>query len=119
MRLVPLSDLDIERRMPIWSAFADTFLDTEPGEQACRSIARAVVDSGFSKEEAFKIYRDEVAPAFVFNLFSPAGEWPGWRDDFARERVLDTRGSFTSRALVRLFCDTQIREQWARISALF
>jgi hypothetical protein len=37
----------------------------------------------------------EVAPAFVFNLYSIAGEWAGWDEDFVRDRVLHIIGNGT------------------------
>ena len=112
-----LSEEQIERRLPVWIALSDTFLDTELTDDAYRSIARTIEESGFSPEEAFEIYRREVAPAFAVNLLSVAGEWAG-RDEYVQERVFETLGSWRARAVVWTFFRGHIREEWARILAL-
>ncbi len=71
----PISELEIARRMPVWSALSDIFLDQELRPSAYRYIADTIMANGFSPAEAEAMFRDEVAPAFAINLWSVAGEW--------------------------------------------
>ena len=110
---------DIERRLPVWQALSDLFLDTEQQDEDYRHIARALNESRYDKTELRRILDREVAPAFAFNLFDIAGHWGGW----TREQVLDlvTRAqdewaafSLAKRTLVRSHLD----EHWAKLEPL-
>jgi len=46
---------EIERRLPVWEAMSDLFLDTEITEDRYRYIARRVIESGYGKEEVERI----------------------------------------------------------------
>lgn len=117
MAVPALSELEIERRMPLWIDLSDTFLDTELTDDAYRRIAATISGSEFTEDQALAIYREDVAPAFAVNLLDPAGEWAGWRDEYVRERVLKARKSWRSRLLVRLSFQGHIRDEWNRIRA--
>lgn len=78
----------IERRLPLWTALADLFLDTD-AMLSVPYIARTIVEGGYDLEDAEAALRWEVRPAFYFNLLDVAGEWAGWHPDFVRERVLE------------------------------
>ena len=78
----------IERRLPVWCALSDLFLDNELQPFELDWIARQLVESGFSTGELRRILIDEVAPAFAPNLMGVAGEWAGWGPDDVREIVL-------------------------------
>jgi len=117
MGVPALSDAEVERRWPLWIALSETFLDIELNDGRYRHIAEAITDSGFSEDEAFVIYREDVAPAFAINLLSVAGEWTGWSEEYIRERVLEARTSWMKRALVRLTCERHIREECEQIRA--
>ncbi|APA87259.2 hypothetical protein BJG93_17120 [Paraburkholderia sprentiae WSM5005] len=56
-------------------------------EIACRYVAERLRCSGFALHELQKILRDEVAPAFLPNLFV-AGEWNAWSPEAVRNIVL-------------------------------
>jgi hypothetical protein len=112
-----LSEFDTARRLPIWTAMSEVFLDTETTDDTYRYIAAEIRRSVLTASEAHAIMRDDVAPAFIFNLFGIAGEWTGWQEDFVRERVLVKRDAIGSRLLVRLFFNGYVRDEWARINA--
>lgn len=73
--------------------------------------------SGYSPAEVEEILRNEVAPAFVPNLWSVAGEWQGWPEDCVRERVLEKRGSTFAKAATRLLNNDFLTSEWATVAA--
>ena len=110
---------DIERRLPVWWALSDLFLDTEQTDEDYRWIAGKLTASGYDKAELRRTLDEEVAPAFAFNLFDILGHWGGWTE----QQVLDvvTRSqdewaafSLAKRALVR----EQLDAHWARLEPL-
>ncbi|MBC8731289.1 hypothetical protein [Paraburkholderia sp. UCT2] len=78
---------EVERRLPVWVALSELFLDAEFDEIACRYVAERLRCSGFGLQELEDILRDEVAPAFLPNLLV-AGEWSGWSPEAVRDIVL-------------------------------
>ena len=78
---------EIERRLPVWVALSDLFLDTEFDEIACRYVAQRLRSSGFGLQALEDILCNEVAPAFGPNLVV-AGEWSGWSPEAVRDIVL-------------------------------
>ncbi len=113
----PLSELEIARRLPVWTALAEVFLDQDLQSYTYRHIADVIAQNGFSSAEAEAIFREEVAPAFAVNLWSVAGEWQGWREDYVRERVLEKRGSTFARIATRLFNSGLLMSEWAKIAS--
>jgi hypothetical protein len=83
-----LSQADIDRRLPVWHALSQLFLDTEPQPQDYESIAARLRACGYPIQEIHRILLDEVAPAFGPNLASVAGEWAGWSESALRDLVL-------------------------------
>lgn len=80
--------MEIARRLPVWCALSDVFLDAELDEHCYRDIVEVIGANGFAGVEAEAILRTEVAPAFAYNLWSVAGEWAGWSEATVRELVL-------------------------------
>ncbi len=115
-QLPPLTDEEIARRLPVWSALSDTFLDTELDEQNYHHIAELISQAGYSKQELETIYRAEVEPAFSFNLLDVAGEWAGWPEEVVRERVLASRKSAEGQARPRIMLPGHVKSEWAKIS---
>jgi hypothetical protein len=87
----PLAKREIARRMPLWCALAELFLDTDMPEVWIPNIAGVIVRDGWSLDEADHALRWEVRPAFYHNLLAVAGEWAGWHDADVRRLVLATR----------------------------
>ena len=83
-----LSGVEIERRVPVWHALSDLFLDTELQAEDYRRMADVLRRSGHSPGELRAILQEEVAPIFFVNLLSVAGEWAGWSEDDVREIML-------------------------------
>ena len=85
-----LPDAEIERRLPVWQAMTDLFLDTELDAADYDGIARVLLQSGYPVAELRRIFEQEVTPAFSHNIYAVAGEWAGWDEEFVRERMLES-----------------------------
>ncbi|MDA9918501.1 hypothetical protein N9D37_01250 [Erythrobacter sp.] len=116
---VPLTEAEIERLLPVWVVLSDTFLDTELDERRYAEIAESLLSSGYSLHELERIYRGDVAPAFVLNLWGVAGEWQGWTEESVRSRVLRKRTSVLARFASRIFGGNYINSEWQKISRYF
>ncbi|PDT08496.1 hypothetical protein [Rhizobium sp. M1] len=79
--MTQIASLDVQRRLPVWHALSDVFLDTELQARDYHRIAKTLDISGYSLAELRSILEDEVAPAFASNLWSVAGEWAGWSEN--------------------------------------
>lgn len=86
-----LTDAEVERRKPVWTAFSEFWLDTELEDSDLKRIARVAADSGYSLAELRDIYLYEVAPVVSVNLLAVAGEWSGFDEEWlhaeARKRA--------------------------------
>jgi len=80
---------EIKRRIPVWCALSDLFLDTELQASSHRYVAKIITQSGFSSKEAEAILRDEVAPVFHVNLWTVAGEWTSWTEKDVEEMIVE------------------------------
>jgi hypothetical protein len=86
-----LTDEELQRRKPIWTALSELWLDTEIDTTAIQRIAYAAEASGYSIEVLNEIYLYEVAPVVSVNLLVPAGVWLGFDEEWlhaeARKRA--------------------------------
>ena len=86
-----LTDAELQRRKPIWTALSGLWLDTELTDDDIKRIAQAGISSGYSIAELNEIYLYEVAPVVSANLLTVGGEWAGfdedWLHDEARKRA--------------------------------
>jgi hypothetical protein len=112
-----LSEEEIARRLPVWCALSDAFLDTELDAHTYRHMAEVIRTQGFTAAEAEAIFREEVAPAFAYNLWSVAGEWAGWPEATVRERVLAGESGPLAALVNRIALGRYLDEEWARIAA--
>ena len=95
----PPDSAEIERRLPLWTALADLFLDTDV--MLCvPNVARVIVEDGWSIDEAEEALRWEVRPAFYRNLVNIAGEWAGWDPHEVSRAVLYARGGRIDRFVI-------------------
>jgi hypothetical protein len=78
--------MDDARRVEVWMAMAEQFLDTETRPDI-PGTALLCVEAGLSTGEAAAIWRDEVLPAVGFNTWQVAGEWAGWDRDWLVARI--------------------------------
>lgn len=62
---VKFEAIDVERRRPVWCAISELWVDQELD---VASIARTLIESGYSKEEINQIYAFEVSPVVWKNF---------------------------------------------------
>lgn len=112
-----LSDNDIQKRLALWIAFSDLFLDTEITETSHKYIARIVKESPYSAEEVNDILWLEVFPAVCDNLRNVAGEWAGFEEHWLSNRIINVMsGSETAFSNLGLLTVKQVisitEEEW-------
>lgn len=113
---------EFERRLPVWEALSDLFLDTElqPGDY--RHIAEVLLSSEYGTAELKMIFQEEVAPAFGSNMFSLAGEWAGWDTEIVRElmtkQIYGRAKPQVVRWLMRKLLSGHITEEWRKLELL-
>ncbi len=71
-----------QRRLKVWQALSEFFLDTEIDNATFAYVAKTIIESDYSPEEVQTILWGEIFPALESNLRSVAGEWAGWTDDW-------------------------------------
>ena len=110
---------DIERRLPVWHAFADLFLDTEQTDEEYGWIARKLNESGYDRAELRRILDEEVAPAFAFNLFAIAGHWGCWTEGQVLDLVTRAKREWAAFSLAkRTLVRTHVDAEWAKLEPL-
>jgi hypothetical protein len=82
-----LTDEELQRRKPLWTALSELWLDTELDPADIQRIADAVIESGYSEAELNAIYLYEVAPVVSANLLSVAGEWAGFDEEWLHAKA--------------------------------
>jgi hypothetical protein len=89
MRPPSLSDLrtDEVNRRPVWCALSDLFLDTEITPNTIAYIAQTLHSSPYSLEECEYILWHEVYPVCIRNMYSVAGEWVYFDEDWLVSRI--------------------------------
>jgi len=75
--MVSESDL---RRLSAWTALASLFIDNELGPEDYENVAATLTSLGYDGPAAERVLRQEIAPVFAVNLWSPAGEWTPWNE---------------------------------------
>lgn len=85
------------RRIEVWVAMAEHFLDTETRHDIPLT-ALTCVRAGLSADEARDVWRHEVAPVVGFNAWDVAGEWAGWPRDWLVESIERQRTRLASRS---------------------
>ena len=103
----------IHTRLPLWSAFALLFGDTQPYTYAL--VVQAMYRSGLSREELRRIFLTEVGPAFQLDL--PILD--SWTEDFVRRRVLRYLKRYRGPAWFQWFANSrrsaQLRKRWREL----
>jgi hypothetical protein len=78
---------EIARRLPVWHALSELFLDTQLQPEDYARIATSLKASGLPTDQIRDILEREVALAFSYNLLSVAGEWVPWSEDEVEEII--------------------------------
>jgi hypothetical protein len=83
-----VTPLDVEARLPVWSAVSDLFLDTSHDHQDIARIASILARSPYSLEELDQILVHEVYPACCSNFMWIAGAWGMFDTVWLEARIL-------------------------------
>ena len=78
---------ELEKRLPVWQAIADLFLDVEV-ESLYNPIAHTLANSPYDLRTLNYIYVYEVAPVYHVNLLSVAGEWTGFSQENVKTNIV-------------------------------
>ena len=83
-----LSETQIERRKPVWTALSDLWLDTELSDRGLSHIAGVLDASGFTLAQLQRIYLYKVAPDVFLNFWSVAGVWDCFDEEWLHEEIV-------------------------------
>lgn len=94
-----LSPEEISRRLPLWCALADLFLDTDSDPAVYKAIHKIAEENNFSLTETIAILKEDVLPAFGTHLMSVAGEWSGFEEEYVLKKISEalSRSAFKKR----------------------
>ena len=79
----------LEKRLPIWKALSDLFLDTELDQSDFKRAAGQLRDLEFTTPEIQEILWEEVFPALGDNLRIGTGEWSDFSAEWLQRRILN------------------------------
>jgi hypothetical protein len=103
------------RRLNVWRALSNLFLDTEVDEVTFKYIARTVLESKYSPPEIYSILWGEVFPVLEGNLKSVAGIWEGWPDEWLLKNIKIIGGAPAKQgdtAIIR-----EIKRCWSNVAS--
>ena len=80
-----LTDDELEVRRPVWEALSELYLDTEPDWSG---VARTCAASPYTPWQIRRILYDEVHPVLHLNLWSVAGVWDGFDQEWLVSSIL-------------------------------
>jgi len=90
---VELSPQELESRKQVWVALSDLFLDTDVSLLR-EHDAKILASSPYSLLQLERILTEEVCPVCKWNLFSVAGEWVGFDEEWLVASILKRRNWF-------------------------
>ena len=79
---------DLERRVPVWEAISELFVDSATDERDIAYIAARLRDSGYDDATLHAIHASEVAPVCAWNLLGIAGIWQGFQREWLTRAIL-------------------------------
>jgi hypothetical protein len=101
-----LNGVEDPRRIEVWLAMADHFLDTETRHDIPLTAMRCV-EAGLSVAEARDVWRYEVSPAVWPNGWSVAGEWDFWEREWLLGTIQEVRTQWTNRDRPNIFLNVR------------
>ena len=76
-----------EERKKVWLALSDLFLDTEQSDTELVQLGAYFAGTSFSMNELKSILLTEVGPVLIGNLFSVAGVWNGFDEEWLVQSI--------------------------------
>lgn len=108
---------DLDKRIPVWAALSELYLDTDVSLWY-DSVARTLASSPYSLETLERILVDEVHPALHANLLQVAGEWAGFDDAWLVEHVQAVRRRPLWRRRLARLSFGMVRDDWQALVPL-
>lgn len=108
-----MSTEEIERRLNVWQALSELFLDTELDTATYTYVSRAVIDSGYSANEISSILWNEVFPILESNLRNVTGVWEGYPREWLKQHL--RMASFTAPVLSSPEVAEDIKSCWVKV----
>lgn len=102
------------KRLQLWQALSEFFLDTELTDTTIAYIARVIQETGYSYQEVHTILWGEVFPGLKSNMLCVAGEWAGWPDEWLLKRLRVRTGPVKR---PRGFIAAEIDKCWQQVLA--
>ena len=119
--MAKLTNAEIAARRPVWVALSDLFLDTDVS-LSYEYTAQICARSEYTLDELKQILINEVAPVVSVNLFSMAGEWAGFDEEWLVAGIRHKMNSQSpcSKAMTKLFrrfvFKHYIHEHWRAVA---
>jgi hypothetical protein len=104
LKQMKATEAQIEERMPAWEALSDFFLDNILQPDDYERIAQTLAATTYTEKEIEDILIGEVCPVCESNMFSLAGEWLGFNQDWLKEKIsprIGKRPKFRSLFILR------------------
>ena len=114
-------DIELEKRIPIWNAISEFYLDTELQDSDYETITTIFINSDLHISELKEIDLYEVFPVLKENLLSVAGVWDGFNKKWLNESCTKayfkrTNTFFTWKIkLYNRFLYSMRKDQWIEI----
>jgi hypothetical protein len=103
------------RRLKVWRALSDLFLDSEIDDATFDHIARTILETGYSPKEIHGILWGEVFPVLEGNLRSVAGVWAGWSEEWLIEHIKISTGSPAIQGEIEII--REIKRCWGLVAS--
>ncbi len=92
--LMSWTEAEINKRLPVWSALSEFWLDNELQKTDYDAISEILKASFYTEEEIWQICIYEVAPAVSDNLrVLPGGVWTGFDLEWLRDAIIKKSNS--------------------------
>lgn len=108
-----MSNKEMERRLKVWQAMSELFLDTEIDALTYKYVASSVTESGYSADEIRSILWNEVFPVLESNLRSVAGVWEGYPREWLEKHL--RMEDFTAPLFSSLEVAEEISSCWEKV----
>lgn len=87
MQNPPIPNHILNERIPVWIVLSELFLDTKLTDADYQVIAKRLSESNYSTQEIEDILRFEVKPLLIPNLWSVAGAWQVFDEQWLIEKL--------------------------------
>ncbi len=108
---------DLTERRKVWLAMSELFRDKELTDFDFEHIVSVLRDAPYSTQELERILYHEVFPVLIPNLWSVAGEWTGFADDWLALEIVNRLNRRWKLPAMLIPGRSLIKEQWKAVVA--